>query len=299
MESNVSDVIQKISKDPLHGQQYYTKDMQEELKQKIKEIIDNLEITDEMSDYEKINIINQYIKQNVKLRPQYFDAMKGIVEQIPEEELIYRTGYAALVKGEGMCAAFAEGARMLLETVGVKTETHLAMVPDSRPGQEGKYKKFFHYLIIADCNDENGDVTKIILDPERQSSKERKALKAGKTLEEGEKDFYEYMDKIPILITSPKEFLDNPTGKNGLGTGIDEIPFESINKASIKEIGFVLTNPELLEKLNVKQIKLDSADMVVLARQKDVISKNQDSKQLIERFLKAINERIDRGEEFE
>ena len=59
MESNISNVIEQVSEDPLHGQQYYTQDMKNELEQKIKEIISNLKITDKMSDYEKINIINQ------------------------------------------------------------------------------------------------------------------------------------------------------------------------------------------------------------------------------------------------
>ena len=296
MQNNILEVIDKISGDSLHGKQYYTPEMREELSIKIKEILTSLQITDEMSDFEKISLINNYIKENVKLRTSYFDAMKGIIDEIPNNELYYRTAHAALINSEGICVAFAEATRMLLEASGVKSQTHLAMVPDSRPGHEGQFKKFFHYLIIADCKNKDGQIQKIILDPERESSKDRKAFKNGKTIDEGKKDFCEYMDTIPILITPPQEFLDNQTGKNGLGTPINQIPPENINSKYINDIGFVIVNPKLLQNLDSPKIELNCSDILSIAKEKDVVSQYENSEELINKFLNIIKTKIDRSE---
>lgn len=117
IEERIDRAMEKVISDPLHGQEFYKPEDKMELKAKIKGIIEELKITDDMPDFEKIKSINDYMKKNVRLRASYFNAMKDEKIEISPEEIPYRTGHAALTKGEGICVAYAEGARLLLESV--------------------------------------------------------------------------------------------------------------------------------------------------------------------------------------
>ena len=103
----ITDIIQE----PVHGIKFYTKDTLKELVNTVYEISRSLELTSQSTPETIISIINNYIKFNVKLRSQYFDAFCERTDCFDKNELVYRTAYGALVKGEAMCAGFAEKER--------------------------------------------------------------------------------------------------------------------------------------------------------------------------------------------
>lgn len=171
------------------------------------------------------------------------------------------------------------------------------MVPDPRPGKEGEYKEFFHYLTIADCKKPDGTVAKVILDPERQKSKESKAIKKEKDAAEkegrekpdikgaiakGQETYTKYMDTLLIVMNLPEEFVQNKTGRNGLGTPIKAIDSEKLFTKHVKEVGHVVTDPDLTKQFEDHSITLSFEDARKLARGEDVTGKFEDAKRAVD-----------------
>ena len=92
----------------------FTRETLQELITRVEEICSNIEINENTSPENIISIVNNYIKHNVQLRKSYFDTFCERTEKFDERELIYRTAYGALVKGEAMCAGYTEAVRMIL-----------------------------------------------------------------------------------------------------------------------------------------------------------------------------------------
>ena len=104
-------IVYDIISGPVHGKEFYNPEMFQELCAKVDEILERLDLAD-LSTQEKIDTINKYMMENVKVRNEYFDAFREAIPMIPESELIYRTAYTALVKGEAMCAGYDEASRI-------------------------------------------------------------------------------------------------------------------------------------------------------------------------------------------
>lgn len=196
MKDKNKEKVYNIICDKAHGKEFYTKELFEELTKKLDVIYDYLDLNNG-SDESKIDRINKYLMNNVKVRKEYFEAFQESIPQIPDSELIYRTGYAALIRGEAMCAGFTEAARMLLELSGLETKTLLSKLP-------GKNKYLLHY-VTAIKYDRGSGRDYYIMDPEREKSCNDKGF-----------DFRRYLMNMEYIL--PNEyFYENKVGINGVG----------------------------------------------------------------------------------
>ena len=193
--------VYNIINEPVHGREFYTHEMFGELITKVNEIYEELNLTSG-SDKEKIDKINSYIMRNVEIRREYFDAFDERIPEFPKSEEVYRTAYAALVKGETMCAGYAEASRILLELAGLETQTLLSKLP-------GKNKQLLHYVtaIKYDCGSGRDYY---IMDPERQKSCEKKGY-----------DFRHYLLNM-TFIKPNEDFYNNKIGTTGVGEKADD-----------------------------------------------------------------------------
>ena len=189
----ITDIIQE----PVHGIKFYTKDTLKELVNTVYEISKSLELTSQSTPETIISIINNYIKCNVKLRSQYFDAFCERTDCFDKNELVYRTAYGALVKGEAMCAGFAEAVRILLSAYGIKSYTLLTKLP-------GDNRRLLHYVVVAEYKKE-GNNKYAVLDPERQAFCEMRGL-----------NFERYQSNI-IYAFPDSIFTNDVVGETGLG----------------------------------------------------------------------------------
>lgn len=225
-QKRITASINRVISDPSHAvisdnsnNLLYNEEMYTELANTVSNIInayhlDNVNIPEEI----KILIINDYIKNNVKIRRSYFDAFEERIPEIPNEELIYRTAYGALIKGEAMCAGYTEAIRILCETVGIKTHTLLSKLP-------GNNKHLLHYVAIATIDDKS-----FILDPEREASCEKKGY-----------NFHQYQMSMDYL-TPTGAFFDNKIGKNGVGIDVFDYIQNSIYKNNKSSLFFIDNN---------------------------------------------------------
>lgn len=195
------EIISSIISEEVHGAEFYNQKQFEEVCNKVEEIVKELDL-ENGSDASKIDRVNQYLIKNVQVRKQYFEAFLENIPEIPEDELIYRTGYAALVRGEAMCAGFTEAARMLLEVSGLKTKTLLSKLP-------GKNKHLLHY-VTAIKYDRGSGRDYYIMDPERERSCTEKGF-----------DFRRYLMEM-TYIKPDENFYANKVGKNGVGQRASE-----------------------------------------------------------------------------
>lgn len=194
------DRVNAVIKDPAHGDEFYTVEMHTELLYKITEILDELDINEDVSEEEIIIAVNDYLKKNVTIRNEYFITQREVLAEFPVEELEYRTAYAALCKGQAMCAGYAEAARVLLESCGFRTHTLLSKLP-------GKGKQLLHYVTAVEYNAHGRKY--FVFDPEREASCDRKGY-----------DFREYLLRMTYI--KPEEyFYSHKVGKNGLGPNAD------------------------------------------------------------------------------
>ncbi|PYG88234.1 transglutaminase/protease-like cytokinesis protein 3 [Ruminiclostridium sufflavum DSM 19573] len=84
-----------------------------EVKDKMEEIVSEV-IADEMTDYEKELAIHDYLVANYK-----YDYENYKSDTLPDESY---TPYGLLIKGTGVCQAYAEAMKLLLNRVGVECE---------------------------------------------------------------------------------------------------------------------------------------------------------------------------------
>ena len=195
-------IIFNVVKDEAHGLEFYNKEMFEQLVAKIEQIVKELDLLSGIDDATKIERVNNYMMKNVAIRDEYFDAFCERIPEIPHDELIYRTGFAALLKGEAMCAGFTEASRILLEISGLKTQTLLSKLP-------GRDKQLLHY-VTAIKYDRGSGRDYYIMDPERERACARKGY-----------DFRGYLMEMTYI--KPNEyFYENKVGKNGVGPKADD-----------------------------------------------------------------------------
>lgn len=198
---NIKGIIDVI-KDPVHGEKFYTRENLKDLIISVKEICENIEIDKNTSHENIISIVNNYIKQNVRLRNSYFDTFCEITEKFDRHELIYRTAYGALVKGEAMCAGHTEALRVILAQYDIKTYTVLTKLP-------GSNKRLLHYVAIAEYQ-KDGQTKCIVLDPERQANCEKKGM-----------DYERYKSNM-IYALPDSIFTNDVVGITGLGMEAEE-----------------------------------------------------------------------------
>lgn len=232
MKHNIDEII-SIIREPAHGQQFYSRSSMRALLDEVEDICKNIGITEATPDRTKIKIINNYVKQNVKLRAPYFEAFNEETDKFNENELVYRTAYGALVKGEAMCAGYAEATRILLSQFGVKSHTLLAKLP-------GRDKRLLHYVVLAEY-DEDGEKKYEVLDPERQRKCESRGW-----------DFESYRNNMVYMNPLP-EFTNDVVGENGVGIFASEY----VEKTKTKQIEGVDNIQELLSNDIEKRGDLD------------------------------------------
>lgn len=224
--------ILKVITDPMHGKEFYDRNSLTDLLNEVDSIVSNIEIFDDTPQANIIQIINDYIKNNVKFRREYLDKFYGISDTFDEGELIYRTAYAALIKKEAVCSGFTEAMRVLLAYYGIESKTIIAKLP------RRCHNPTCHYLLATFLND--GSIK--ILDPERQIYCERKGY-----------DFQEYLNKLEFAI--PNEICSmNKLANDGVGMfANDYLARNDVKKANgIKEVS------KLLEQIqNIKEIDGD------------------------------------------
>lgn len=184
---------------------------------------------EDIPDNIKLIIINDIVKTNVKVRHSYFDAFEERIPVISEDELPYRTAYGALVKGEAMCAGYAEACRIFCELSGIKSHTILSKLP-------GKNKHLLHYVTLATT----ADGESFILDPEREASCDKKGY-----------DFDEYQKSMDFL-TPTNLFFEQKVGDNGVGPDVAIYMQDSIKQ----ENGSALF---LIDNNNVAHLQTASA----------------------------------------
>lgn len=225
--------VDKVISDPIHAissetsqNQLYNAKLRSDLIDKIVEIIQFLNI-DEASEYDKLNYINEYLKTTVTIRGEYFSAFEAMASEFDEKELQYRTAYSALLKGQSMCAGYAESCRILCETAGFKTHTLLSRLP-------GKNKHLMHYVTLVTTS----DGISIILDPERESSCERK-----------KQDFLKYQD-LMTYFTPTYNFYKSKITNQGVGPDVD-LFLESYLKNEKKVVKVKDKNEDLSKKYNI------------------------------------------------
>lgn len=219
-KQKIADISSKIIEEKVHGIEFYDENMFRNLIDRVSTIMDGLDLLNG-NDTEKIFKVNEFLKNNVKVRKSYFDAFREEIPEIPESELIYRTAYGALVLGEAMCAGYTEAARILLETSGLETQTLLSKLP-------GKNKFLLHY-VTAIKYDRGSGRDYYIMDPEREKSCEEKGF-----------NFRRYLMEMTYI--KPEEyFFEHKVGKNGVGPSAEEYltkinPQHVLSKNNIDEL---------------------------------------------------------------
>lgn len=204
--TRIYDAIYNVTEDPVHKveedgkNKLYNSEKYQILAERIFQIIKNYELNDDkIPESIKLAIINDYVKNNVKIRHEYFDAFEERIPEIPESEIQYRSAYSALVEGQTMCAGYAEAFRVLCESVGIKSRTILSKLP-------GKNKHLIHYVVLATQN--NG--TTKLFDPEREAACFRKNY-----------DFTAYQNSMDFMLSS-KRFNELKVGTNGVGLDVKQ-----------------------------------------------------------------------------
>lgn len=218
-----------IISDPAHYIEFYNNDNFKELLLEIEKISEKFEIDENTSKYDIIKILNSYVKTNVTIRREYFDAFSEITEKFDKNELIYRTAYGALLKKQAMCAGHTELLRLLLARYNIESKTIISKLP-------GENKKLLHYVTIAYFKDNNEKIIKV-LDPERESNCEKKG-----------KNFEKYQ-KSMIYLPIKKPFINDIVGELGVGIPADEY-IKTLDSKDIKEFNQVGEFLENLEDLD-------------------------------------------------
>lgn len=236
--------LKAIISEPAHGQQFYTAKTLKELVGKLAELHDSLEITDETEPEAAIAIIKNYIKYNVSLRQSYFDAFCERVDQFDKKELVYRTAYGALVKGEAMCAGYAEAARLLLDMYGIKGTTVLSKLP-------GSNKRLLHYVVVAEY-EKDGKMFYDIIDPERQANCEKKGM-----------DYERYKSNMTYVLPDPV-FTNDVVGTSGLGMQAEEYlqHTEIPRVVGTENIGWLIEEKERRESKGIQE-SIDNYDLKI------------------------------------
>lgn len=125
------------------------------LSQEDLEVIDKMEeivseiITDDMTDYEKELAIHDYIVKNYK-----YDHENYISDTIPDESY---TPYGLLVKGTGVCQAYAEVTKLLLNKVGIECDVVVGTSRDENHAWNILKLEDEYYMLDVTWNDPTPD----------------------------------------------------------------------------------------------------------------------------------------------
>lgn len=99
----IEEIIYNVIIDRAHGRELYNEEMFSDLVCNVKNVINELDLYNG-SDQEKIEKVNNYLKYNIKVRKEYFDAFREAIPEIPKSEIKYRTAYGLFKYHEAMCA---------------------------------------------------------------------------------------------------------------------------------------------------------------------------------------------------
>lgn len=218
MDKTYIDKIKNIISDAAHGTELYNKIMFETLIMEVDNLVHKFEIDADSKPRDILRIINNYVKSNTTLRSEYFDNFSGNTDSFDENEKIYRTAYAALLRKQAMCAGYAELTRILLTMYDINSYTLLAKLP-------GKNKKLMHYVVLAEIS-ENNNVSYTILDPEREANCERNGI-----------DFKRYLSNMIFAIPN-KIWKENKIGHTGVGIEAEKF-FKITNQNEIADYNSV------------------------------------------------------------
>ncbi len=128
----------------------FTRLSQEDLEviDKMEEIVSEV-ISDDMTDYEKELAIHDYIVKNYK-----YDHENYISDTIPDESY---TPYGLLVKGTGVCQAYAEVTKLLLNKVGIECDVVVGTSRDESHAWNILKLDDEYYMIDVTWNDPTPD----------------------------------------------------------------------------------------------------------------------------------------------
>lgn len=277
LTERIHESVQKVINDPAHAYYgepkrsdknlLYTPELVRRLEERVYLIIKKLELDDEaLPQRYKIMIINEFLKANIQIRHSYFDAFEERIPQITEDEIMYRSAYAALCEGETMCAGYTEAARILCESIGIDTKTLLSKLP-------GQNKRLLHYVTLANLNDGSSR----IIDPERERSCDRKNY-----------DFMKYQESMFYML--PNEyFYNHKIGKTGVGLEVDKYLRGAHRGGDFGPLFIIKTNKETNEinayiGLKSKEIDLETGKSFVNCKSIDALFHNKV-------FMRYINRR--------
>lgn len=227
MDQKYIEKIKKVINDSAHGAEFYNRIMFETLVMEVDNLVNKFEIDTNSRTKDVLRIVNNYVKSNTSIRSEYFDKFSGNVESFDEDEKIYRTVYAALLRKQAMCAGYVELTRILLAMYDINSYTLLAKLP-------GKNKKLIHYVVLAEVN-ENNKVSYVILDPEREASCERKGM-----------DFKRYLSNMTFAIPN-KLWQENKVGHTGVGIEAEQF-LETTNQNEIADFNSVYKLVKILKE---------------------------------------------------
>ena len=94
---DITENIENIIEEPIHGRKFYTDDNIITLKRKLIEIYERINL-EKLEEKDIIKYIGDFVKNNVKYKKSYFDSFTGKVEKFDYSDVKYRTAYGALVK---------------------------------------------------------------------------------------------------------------------------------------------------------------------------------------------------------
>lgn len=196
MQINKQKVLNVIS-EKVHGREFYTNEMIDELFILIDKVYKNLKIEECKTDEEKIIKINNFLRDNCRVKKDYFKYYDNNLP-LSKDFYIYRTAYSALKFTESTCIAYTEAMRVLLAGLNIDSKTVVCKLP-------GENKLMSHYSSIIRYN-KNGKIVYKIFDPERENYTIRHNL-----------DFKKYVDET--IFISPTDYFCNHKLDNG-GCGL-------------------------------------------------------------------------------
>lgn len=210
MQINKQKVLNVIS-EKVHGIEFYTNEMIEELFVLINKIYKNLNIEECKTDEEKIIKINNFLRDKCKVKKDYFKFYDNNLP-LSKDFYIYRTAYSALKFTESSCIAYTEAMRVLLAGLNIDSKTVVCKLP-------GENKLMSHYSSLVKYN-KNGKIVCKIFDPERECYTLRHNL-----------DFKKYVDET--IFINPTDYFCNHKLDNG-GCGLLVNDYLKTNPIKVK-----------------------------------------------------------------
>ena len=196
-------IVDKISKDPMYLDRMHTENTNKIVSSIICSLYENKNF-DYQNIEEKVKRINNYILSTVKERAQYGEYEYGDDLEFDEDEMIYRTAYAAFVKREAMSVGVAEAISILLEVENIENKTILYTLDN----------KILNYAVVV----KNNNNKYFVIAPLLEQSCNRNMW-----------DYNEILNKATYILPN-NSFFENKVFPNGYGINAKEL----LNKENIK-----------------------------------------------------------------